>query len=100
MQAIIAGLQQDPAIAVRQFDLQHPLTGTWLVQERPQLIVIEVGGEAQSLSSDLLAADIPLLVIDIRSGRTKLLASRPLPIAETMQIEIGRLATFINQMNL
>jgi len=98
MQAIMAGLRQMPDVEVRQFDLQHPLVSTWLVQERPQLVIIEVGGEAQSLTSELLATDVPLLVVDIRNGRTKLLASETLPIAETMQVEIGRLAAFINQM--
>ena len=100
LQAIIAGLQRQPNIDLHKFDPHHPLIGTLLRQAKPTLLIIEVGGDEDWLMGDLLAGDIPILVVDIGTGQSKLLTSEPLPIQQGQHPKMKNLAALINQIEL
>ena len=98
IQAIIAGLQARSDVELRDFDPHHPLAGTLLRQACPMLLIIEVGGNEDWVMGDLLAADIPILVVNISSGRSRLLTSTALPLDQNNAHGLGHLLALINQI--
>ena len=100
MQAILMGLQQHPTIDAQAIDPRSPLLGTRLRHTRPCLLILEVGGETELLPTDLLAADIPILIVNIQSGNSKLMTGEPLPLVETVHQKISGLVALINQIEV
>ena len=100
VQAITTGLQKDPTIDVFTLDPRSPLLRLQLSRVHPALLIIEVGGEIDLPTSDLFAADIPMLIVNIQTGRSKLLIGESLPIVETAHPPISNLASLINQIEM
>ena len=100
VQAITSGLQNNPVVDVLTLEPRSPSIGLRLRQTNPALLILEIGGERDLLTSDLFVVDVPILVVNIQSGLSKLLTGEPLPIVATNHKAIGSLAPILNQIEM